>query len=191
LKETDSGYYVCSTQNSQGPARDYLYLSVSKSDDRQPQQPSDDSNRRPDDSQRQPDESEQPEQPQPPSSKDSKPLVTIRAATNGAPIKLDQELRLLCFVDDSEAQIDFSRADGALDERRVRVDDRGNGVKVLTILRFEETDAGNYRCSARNRRGSSQDIAHIEPTADPQHFTFKTGSYCYNDLLFMIFYLRN
>ena len=162
MKETDSGYYLCNAENSHGPARDYLYLKVSKSDDRQPERPNND------------DQPQQPQEPEQQSGKESKPLVSIRALTRGAPITPGQELRLACYVDDPEAQIDFARADGQQDQNRVRVEEVGAGVRELVIASFEESDATSYRCTARNRHGQAQDIGHVEAEAD-NSFTFKTG----------------
>lgn len=163
LKETDSGYYLCNAQNSQGPARDYVYLQVNRADDRDsrgPQQPQQD------DQQQQPD--------QRPS---SKPLVSIRALTDGKPIALGQELRLACYVDDADAQIDFARADGrSADERRVRVQSVNPGVRELVITGFEASDAGAYRCTASNRAGRASDVGHVEAEAD-NTFTFKTDKH--------------
>lgn len=82
---------------------------------------------------------------------------------------------MACYVDDAEAQVEFTRVDGqSTDERRVRVEDTGAGVKELVIHGFEAADAGNYRCTARNRYGQSQEVAHIEAEAD-NTFNFKTG----------------
>lgn len=163
MRENDRGYYLCNAQNSQGPARDYLYLHVSKSDERQPQPSS--SNH----------DQHEAERPATNGRGETKPLVSIRALTRGAPITLGQELRLACYVDDADAHIEFARVDGQADERRVSVEEAGAGVRELVIQAFEASDAGNYRCVARNRHGQSQDVGHVEAEPD-NSYTFKTGS---------------
>lgn len=162
LKESDSGYYLCNAQNSHGPARDYLYLQVTPVDENAPSPP------------RHHDNHDQQQQPHQPEQTGSKPLVSVRALTRGQPISLGQELRLVCYVDDAEAQVDFARADGQpQDERRVRVEEKGAGVRELVISSFEAADAGSYRCTGRNRNGQSSDVGHVQAETD-NTFTFKT-----------------
>lgn len=165
LQESDHGYYLCNAENTYGPARDYLYLQVSA--DAPPSAPSAH------------DQNHSPQQQQPDQRAGSKPLVSIRALTRGQPITAGQELRLACYVDDAEARVDFARADGQQDASRVRVEERGAGVRELVIASFESSDAGSYRCTASNRNGQSSDVGHVEAEAD-NTFTFKTDKH--NDL---------
>lgn len=185
LKENDRGYYICNGENANGASRDYVYLHVQANGNDQNERAGDSGER--DDRRNDAEREREPERPDT-NRRDKKPLVYLKTLTNGAPITVGQELRIICQVDDFESQVLFSKTDGAQSER-ARIEEVLNGhgkTMELIISPFENEDAGKYKCYARNRFGESEDTAHIELEAD-NSFTFKTGiTFCYSFLLCLI-----
>lgn len=112
---------------------------------------------------------------QPESQHQHKPLVYIKALTNGAPILAGKSLRIACLINDLDAQVSFVKNDGSNDERmesRIQSNEK-EIVHELVFSSFSAEDVGSYRCYARNRYGETEDSAIIELEADGS-FSFRT-----------------
>ena len=105
-----------------------------------------------------------------------KPLVFIKTLTNGAPIRVGEDLRLVCIVNDPDASVYFKGENEDITNELSEVESTDDSVRhVITLSPFKTENVGLYRCFAQNNYGESQDIAHITANED-ETYSFKTGS---------------
>jgi hypothetical protein len=185
LKQADSGYYICNAENGAGRTRDYAYLEISARESGSSESNSNSNNdydaereeserREREQREREQREREREEEATSSSKQQSgKPLVLVQSLFNGQPIQVGKEVKIACLVTDPEAQVVFTRADGAQSERVTLETSESKTNYLLVISPFEAEDAGQYRCYARNRNGESDDVAYVELEAD-QSYSFKT-----------------
>ena len=108
---------------------------------------------------------------EPPVQPGPKPLVYIKTLSDGVPITPGQYLKIVCLVNEPNAQVSFSHPSK---NDRVKSESDGSMTHELEFNPFEAEDAGKFRCIARNKHGVDEDTAVIELEADGS-FTFITG----------------
>lgn len=179
LKELDRGYYVCQANNEYGPARDYVYLEVTRAESGQNEEQDRYERER---EAREREERERLERERLERERETeelnknKPLVLVKSLTNGGQIRVGEEFRLACVINDPKAQVYFAGQNGVDGERvQSRIQTNANNIiHELVFSPFTTQDAGSYRCYARNRNGANEVTAVIEAEAD-ESFSFRTG----------------
>ncbi len=168
MTEKDSGYYICYAENSQGSSRDYVYLQIEKesTDEEQEQQLGNNNKTKTE------------------KNLDKRPFVFLKALNDGEQILAGQFLKLMCLVNDPNAQVEFyplskSSNNNELivddDDDRIRMDNDDNVQYEIEFNPFDERDAqDSFRCIASNQYGIDQDTAFIDLEADGS-YTFRTG----------------
>lgn len=151
LKEENTDYYVCAVENSAGQGRAYVHLDV------------------------QPNNEVSVESTTLVPAKGKKPFVYVKSLDWDDNI-LGRELTIVCKVTDPEAQVDFSRSDKDMSHAvHVTTHPEDETMKLLTFRPFNEQDAGEYICFARNQFGEHQDKAIIKKEFDGS-FSFKADN---------------
>jgi hypothetical protein len=195
LDVTDSGYYLCTAENSVGRERAYIILQV---ESRQPNENPTDSiqeNREREDKERKEQEErkrkEQEEKERKEQEKEQEisdenkqpPIVFIksRSVINVSP---GIEFILSCYVSKSsiDSQVEFRKVDSSqlnehvhLTAHTAKESDNFNRYD-LTFTPFKEADIGQYKCTGSNKNGQTHDIAYIESQED-ESYSFRTENF--------------
>lgn len=155
LTMENTGYYVCTAENTEGSARAYIYLDVV------PQADLEASTTRP------PAVESTTE-----AIKGKKPFVYMKSLNGDLNIS-GKEFTIVCLVSDPEAHVEFIY-DKSQANVQVSEHPEDPKMKLLSIQSFGDENAGDYICSATNQFGEHQETASIKKEFDGSfHFTTK------------------